>query len=123
MTLQGAITKVQFETDIEEDETAKETLRETFDLLAERISREEGKNIAGKLPAEMETWTIDWDTHAEQSFGVDEFLERLADRLDVDKQTAQHRAQAAFEALEMETDPFERSRIEGQLPDEYDTLL
>ncbi|MBP1988291.1 DUF2267 domain-containing protein [Halolamina salifodinae] len=123
MTLQASIIEVQRQSDVDDDETAEETLRETLDLLAERISREEGKNIAGKLPKEMETWAIDWDSHSEASFGVDEFLERLADRLGVDKETAQTRAQAAFDALEMETDHFERSRIEGQLPDEYDTLI
>lgn len=123
MSFQGTLVKIQRETDIDDDETAEETLHETLDLLAERISREEGKNIAGKLPEELETWAIDWDSHSERSFGVDEFLDRLAERLDVDKGTAQHRAQAAFDALEMEIDNYERSKIEGQLPDEYDTLI
>lgn len=123
MSLQGSINKIQRETEIDDDGIAEETLHETLDLLSERISREEGKNIAGKLPEEMETWAIDWDSHSEASFGIDEFLDRLAERLGVDKETAQTRAQAAFDALEMETDRFEQSRIAGQLPDEYDTLL
>lgn len=123
MSLQGSINKIRRETEIDDDAVAEETLHETLDLLAERISREEGKNIAAELPDEIETWAIDWDSHSERSFGIGEYLDRLADRLDTDKGTAQFRAQAAFDALEMEISRFERSKIEGQLPDEYDTLL
>ncbi|WP_435144328.1 DUF2267 domain-containing protein [Halobaculum sp. P14] len=123
MSLDGAIVKVQRESSVDDDDTAEATLRATLEVLGERISREEAKDVAGQLPDEMETWVIDWDTESAQPFGVDEFCDRVADRLGVDTETAHNRAQAAVDALEMEISAFKRSAVQGQLPDEYDTLF
>lgn len=123
MTYQGCLTRLRQETEIDDDETAAETLRATLELLGRRISREESTKLARDLPTEMGSWLVDPETHSERSIGIHQFCERLADELDVDVDTAHHRAQASIHALEQEISPFETWALQGQLPDEYDTLF
>lgn len=123
MTMATYRQRVAEETGAEGDEEVTETIRATLDLLGERISREEAKNLAGGLPDEAETWVIDWDTHSERAFGVGEFVERLADRLDVESEEAHHRAQVVLGHLADEVGRMETAALTNQLPDEYQTFF
>lgn len=114
---------VKREADLEDDAEAEETIETVLSVLGERISQEESRRIAGYLPDEFETWVIDWDTHSERAFGIDEFLDRVAADLDVSKTEAQKRAQTVVQHLEVELRSGEETKLRNQLPEEYDTLF
>jgi uncharacterized protein (DUF2267 family) len=56
--------------------------------LAERISREEARELAALLPPEVGPWLWREGSPAE-GFDIDEFLQRVAEREGVDAKTAQ----------------------------------
>lgn len=124
MSTDAIIDGIRHRTDIDSDEQAEAALDEVLETLGERISREEGKDLAYFLPADLEVEPVDWDSASEGDFDVDEFLDRMRERAGADsRQQAQTWAQAVLDALEDEIPEPELERVETQLPQEYDTLV
>lgn len=115
--------RVENDTDADSDEEVQATIETVLATLGERISQEEGRKIATFLPDEIETTIIDRESHSEKAFGVDEFIERVADELDISKEEAHHRSQVVVHTLAQELTGGEESKLRNQLPEEYDTLF
>ena len=78
-------------------EAAERAAQATLQTLAERLPRGEAGHILRELPAEFVPW-LHTETDAE-AFDIDEFLDRVAQREDVDVETALLHARAVFFAL------------------------
>ena len=74
--------------------------------------------LAQDLPVELRTWLLMGGDKA-QGFDVNEFLRRVADREDVDPDTATEHAQAVFAALARLVRGDEMAKLAAQLPGEY----
>ncbi|AXG09788.1 DUF2267 domain-containing protein [Haloplanus rubicundus] len=124
MTTAAIVDGLRERTDIETEERALEVIEATLRTLAERISHEEGLDIADFLPAALQTWSVDPESWSEGSFSFDEFLSRVAERAGLDsKNQALTYAQAVFEALRVDVTEPELDRMQTQLPASYDTLF
>src|SRR5438309_842357 len=76
---------------------AERAARATLTTLAERISAGQARELARELPPQVGKWLED-GVDAED-FGVREFLRRVAEREEVDEETAAEHAKAVFVAL------------------------
>jgi uncharacterized protein (DUF2267 family) len=96
-------------------------IRATLQTLAEHVTREEARQVAGLLPVEVGAWlhTSSWGA---QRFDVDEFVRRISERAEVDLSTAQRYAAAVFTALSQAV-PEEYDNIVAQLPRDFTPLL
>jgi uncharacterized protein (DUF2267 family) len=93
----------------------------TLQTLAERIDREEARQLAAQLPAEIAP-LIATATPA-QRVDVDEFLQRLSQREGVDVVVAQHHAAAVLDALARAVSEKEWSDMVSELPRNFAPLL
>lgn len=124
MPTDAIIDGIRSRTDIDSDEQARDALEAVLETLGERISREEGKDLAHSLPQDLEVAPIDWDSASEGDFDIDEFLDRVMERAGADsRQETQTWSQAVLDALEDEITEPELERVKTQLPQEYDTLF
>lgn len=124
MSSEAIVDGIRDRTEIESDQQARAALEATLQTLGERLSREEAKDLASFLPAELETTVLDWESASEGAFGVDEFLDRVAERSPAEsRQQAQRYAQATIDALTVDVTERELRRADLQLPAEYDTLF
>lgn len=124
MSTEAIVDGIRNRTDIDAEDRARATLEATLQTLGERLSREEGKDLASFLPEDVETEVIDWDSASEGEFGIEEFLDRVAERADADsREQAQQYAQATIASLTADVREPELQRAAQQLPAEYDTLF
>jgi uncharacterized protein (DUF2267 family) len=93
----------------------------TLQTLAERVTREEMRQVAALLPAELGPWVHTGAWEAER-FDVDEFVRRVADREGVDLETAQRHASIVLAVLDRAI-PDEFDKIVAQLPKDFAPLL
>jgi uncharacterized protein (DUF2267 family) len=89
--------------------------------LAEHLTREEARQVAGLLPVELGPWlhTGSWGA---QRFDVDEFVRRFGQRAQVHLSTAQRYAAAVFTALSQAV-PEEYDNIVAQPPNDFAPLF
>jgi uncharacterized protein (DUF2267 family) len=102
-------------------EAAERAAQATLQTLAERLPRGEARHILQELPAELKPWVYT-ETDAE-AFGIDEFLNRVAQREGVDVETALLRARAVFFALGDALSPREVEHLAANLPETYEPLV
>ena len=103
-------------------EEAEKAARATLQTLAERITLGEAEDIAAFLPKELRGVMTSVPEPAE-SFGLDEFVGRVAEREHVDRDTAYARVRAVFEALAQAVAPGELGDMAAQLSKDYNPLL
>lgn len=103
-------------------EEAERAARATLRTLAERITLGEAEDIAAFLPKELRGVMTSVPEPAE-SFGLDEFLRRVAEREDVDRDTAYAHVRAVFSALAQAVAPGELADMAAQLSKDYNPLL
>jgi uncharacterized protein (DUF2267 family) len=101
---------------------AERAARATLLTLGERISAGQARQLAEELPPQLKRWLLEGGETAE-GFDVDEFLRRVAEREDVDLETAEEHAKAVFVALARLVRGQEITRLAAQLPSEYKRLL
>jgi uncharacterized protein (DUF2267 family) len=101
---------------------AERAARATLLTLGERISGGLAREIASELPPQVRKWLED-DGEDAEDFGADEFLRRVAEREEVDEETAEEHAKAVFAALARLVRGEEITRLAAQLPSEYRRLL
>lgn len=90
--------------------------------LSERISSGTARDIAEELPKKVRTWLLFAGGDGE-AFGVDEFIRRVAEREEVDSDTAERHAHAVFIALARLVRSDEMDELLSELPREYAPLL
>jgi uncharacterized protein (DUF2267 family) len=91
------ITTVQQKASINR-EAAERAAQATLQILAERLSQGEARDLAAQLPEPLAGWLFT-DTDA-APFGLEEFLRRVAERECVDAETAERYAHAVLTALD-----------------------
>lgn len=102
---------------------ARVAARTTVRTLGERISRGEAENVATYLQGDAEEWILDEDLEQAAAFGVEEFVDRIADRAGVSDDQAQVYARAVTDVLEDVVPTRELRQATAQLPPEYDAVL
>jgi uncharacterized protein (DUF2267 family) len=101
---------------------AEQAARATLQTLGERIAWGEARQLAEDLPAELRDWLLDAGGDAEP-FDAREFVRRVADREQVDLETAERHAHAVFIALARLVRGDEIRDLIAQLPSGYAGLL
>ncbi|MFB6221841.1 MAG: DUF2267 domain-containing protein [Halolamina sp.] len=115
-------TAVAGETDLgsEEAETATRAVLETF---AERITRGEGEDIAHFLDGDAARWVVDRVNDDAEAFDRDAFIDRVADRADVDETTAEAYISAVMRVLDSVVPDRELDAASAQLPADVEDLV
>lgn len=93
----------------------------TLQTLSERISAGESHDMARELPTELQL-VLESDDIAE-SFGLDEFLRRVAEREGVLVSAAEQHARAVFTALGRAVPEGEFADMRSGLPDDFEPLM
>jgi uncharacterized protein (DUF2267 family) len=102
-------------------EEAERAAATTLSTLAERISAGEARDIAEQLPGDLGKWLS--GANGAEPFHVDEFLRRIAEREEVDLDTAERHARAVFIALGRAVSADELEDLAAELPKDFQPLL
>lgn len=89
--------------------------------LAERLHRGEADDLAGSLPDELDYYVL--EAEAGQRFSRDEFIERVADREEIDSPDAFRHVQLMFQLLSETVPPGELEDVRSGLPDEFNDFF
>jgi uncharacterized protein (DUF2267 family) len=89
--------------------------------LADRLSAGEARDLAAELPPEIAPWMA--TTTAAQPFGLDGFLQRVAEREGIDLDAAERHTRAVFTALGRAVRRQELEDMAAELPNEFASLL
>jgi uncharacterized protein (DUF2267 family) len=102
-------------------ERARRAARATLETLAERISKGEARDLAEQVPPEVSPWLL--PAGSPEPFDPGEFLRRVAEREEVDLDTAERHARAVFAALGRAVSPDELADVLSELPKEFAPLM
>lgn len=100
---------------------AEKATRATLQTLAERIASGEARDLAAQLPPEIAPWLA--TTTDAEGFDAEEFVRRVAQREEVDAETAERHAAAVFVALHRTVSRQEYRDLVAELSSEYARLL
>jgi uncharacterized protein (DUF2267 family) len=103
-------------------EMAENLSRATLQVLSQRISGGEARDLADQLPAEFEDALRPQHEHAEP-FDLEVFIQRVAERASVDFEAARAGVRAVFQTLREAVTGNEFADVLAQLPREYTELL
>jgi uncharacterized protein (DUF2267 family) len=103
-------------------EQAEATTRATVEVLADRISGGEARDLAGELPEPLKTWLQPEDELA-KGYGVHGFVRRVEDRAGVPEPVAREGIRAVLATLREAVSGKEFRDATAQLPREYAVLL
>jgi uncharacterized protein (DUF2267 family) len=96
--------------------------RATLQVLAQRISGGEARDIARQLPGDLDEALRPEHEHAEP-FDLEVFIQRVADRALVDFEAARAGVKAVFQTLREAVTGDEFEDVLSELPREYTALL
>lgn len=94
-----------------------------LDVLSSRITGGEAKDLASQLPEPIDRPLLDRSTEAAESFGVTEFLARVAERTRVQTRTAEWDASAVLSTVAESVSGGEFNQLLTQLPSGYAALF
>lgn len=100
---------------------AEHAIRVVLETLGERIQGGEAKDLASQLPREIGRHLLQSDF--QESFGLDEFLWRVADRLGMEPPEATYAARSVIEVLMEAVSRGEIEDVLAQLPAEYQRIF
>jgi uncharacterized protein (DUF2267 family) len=100
--------------------TAEQVSLATVVTLAERMSHDELVRLGVRLPAELQV-AMHAGSPSCQPFGADEFVRRVAQRVEEEPQTVWTHVRAVLGTLEREVAEMEAVRV--RLPREFDALM
>jgi uncharacterized protein (DUF2267 family) len=105
-----------------QDEAAQVTMS-VLQVLAHRITPGEAKDLASQLSGPLkEALQIDGEQRGE-SYGIEQFYRRIAERTGAHERTAQWDASAVLSTLADAVSPGELNQIISQLPSGYAVLF
>lgn len=117
--------QVQNRLELDSQEAALTATRVTLETLAERIDPNEAEDLAAQLPEEIGRFLE--GPHQTQSFGWSEFVDRVAERQDMqddERGDAAYQAQVVMDVVAEATSRGELEDVRSQLPDdEFDDLF
>jgi uncharacterized protein (DUF2267 family) len=95
--------------------------RATLTTLGERLHGGEASDLASPLPMEIDRFLVEADSG--QRFDYDEFLDRVSERGNVDRSTANYQAQQVVAVLAEVVPPGNIEKARNQLPDDFEDLF
>ncbi|WP_336363780.1 DUF2267 domain-containing protein [Halalkalicoccus salilacus] len=114
-------TMVRQQADLESVEEAEDASKPVLRTLGERLSAGAVDDLTSYLPEEL---AAELETDSEpESFGPEEFVARVAERVDVDEELAKRVTRATTDVLAEAAPGSEYRDVRQQLPDEYGTLF
>lgn len=102
-------------------ECAERASRVVLETLAERIDGGEARDLAERLPPELAPWV--GKVGSARGFDVLEFVRRVAERENVDLDTAELHTRAVLSALGRAVGREELADLAAELPDDFERLL
>lgn len=114
------ITRVAMTADLPQEQAASLT-RATLATLADRISGGEAQDLAAQLPAPLQSALVSTQENA-QAFSFEEFVERVAEAADMDRDIAERGVDAVFITLREAVTPGEFDDVLSQLPSDFQRL-
>jgi uncharacterized protein (DUF2267 family) len=112
---------IRDETGLDRDHAERAAMA-TLVTLAERITNARADELAEDLPERLRDWLADAKERPE-TFHVEEFFDRVAEREEVDAVTAARHARAVFRALARVAPAYEIDDLVRDLPHEYEPLV
>jgi uncharacterized protein (DUF2267 family) len=103
-------------------EMAEVLTRATLEVLAQRISGGEARDLAEQLPPEFDE-SLQPEHEKAEPFDLEVFIQRVADRALVDFEAARAGVQAVFQTLSEAVTGDEFDDVLAELPREYTELL
>ena len=104
------------------DTQAESATHAALSTLAERITRNETRALATRLPRGLDGEIRRAAARSPERFGADEFVHRMADREGVPEDEARRHARAVLTTLEANA-PDSLEYVRAQLSDDYDALF
>lgn len=115
------VNEVQAEADLPDHGTAERATLATLQTLSERIVGDEVIDLVSQLPTGLAD-ALRTDAVAE-SFGLEEFVARVAQRAEIDEPHALRVAQAVMATTAHAVTSGEFSDVLAQLPNDYEPLV
>ncbi len=115
------ISEVRNLAEVDSKEEAEKATRATLETLKERLAGNEPSNLAAQLPPEIASY-LDGEGGRE-SFSVDEFYERVAQREGVSQDEAVKHARAVATAVQTAVTGGEVDDVRSQLGKDYEELF
>jgi uncharacterized protein (DUF2267 family) len=107
---------------VTDTEMAANLTRATLQILSQRISGGEARDLARQLPEELAE-ALRPEREMAEPFDLEVFIQRVADRALVDFEAARAGVRAVFQTLREAVTGDEFTDALAQLPQEYTTLL
>jgi uncharacterized protein (DUF2267 family) len=104
------------------EDTAERVERATLRTLADRISGGEAQDLASQLPDPLKD-SLRPPREEAESFDVNEFVRRVAERADVDREEARTGAAAVLTTIREAVTPGEFEDVVSQLSQDYRELV
>jgi uncharacterized protein (DUF2267 family) len=108
--------------DSDTQRAAERTIVATLWTLSERITGGEAKDLAAQLPEELQP-TLQRTVEEAEGFSLEEFYRRVAEREEVDIETARRDASAVMTVLREAVTPGELDDVMAQMPAEFNILF
>lgn len=102
---------------------AEQVTTAVLELLSRRITPEEAADLAAQLPGRLAEAVDSDGDRAVETFGVEEFCRRVADRTGGRPRTAEWDASAVLSTLADSVSPGQLKQVLGQLPSGYAALF
>ena len=115
------ISEVRNLAELDSNEEAEKATRATLETLKERLAGSEPSNLAAQLPPEIARY-VDGEGGRE-SFSVDEFYERVAQREGVSQDEAVKHARAVATVVQTAVTGGEVDDVRSQLGNDYEELF
>jgi len=115
------IAEVRNLADLTSDEEAQKATSATLETLKERLAGDEPSNLAAQLPPEIASYAE--GSGSGESFSVDEFYDRVAQREGVSRNDAVRHARAVATVVQTAVTGGEVDDVRSQLGDEYKELF
>lgn len=113
--------QVQNRLELPDTGRAVRATRAVLQSLAERLQAGEAEDLASPLPMEVDFYLTSAD-HG-QRFDYDEFLDKVADRANVERADAAYYGQVVVGLVSELVPAGEIEQVRAQLPDDYDALF
>ena len=117
MTREQFIDRVQWVGRFDSKRQAEKAIRAVLETLARRLTEKEARHLWHELPPKIEIFVKHERGH--EKFGLDEFLDMVAEHEGVAFQDAVHHAEAVLGVLQENISPRELKEMLSLLPEDY----
>ena len=113
--------QVQYRLELPGEDEAVRATRAVLETLGERLQAGQATNLAGSLPMEIDYY-LETADHG-QRFDHDEFVDRVADRADLDRSDANYYGQVVVGLVSELVSRAEIEEVRAHLPNDFDDLF